>query len=184
MDVLSFRSSLIFPYRPSHGFNPLSKNLQTQKLHPSHVSCRARKLAIEVEETTSVDFYKMLSLNPKSATKDEIKKAYRSMALQYHPDTCLDPLRKEKCTRMFVQLHAAYKTLSDPVLREEYDYELDLMTSKRNKNKSVNGGDERWRRRWEEQLVELKRRSNTRMAQKEGSSWGSRMRAQNMKNHK
>ncbi|KAI9103501.1 hypothetical protein K1719_023124 [Acacia pycnantha] len=182
MEALSLRSSLIVPCRPSHGLNPLSKNLQNQRLHVAQrVSCRARKL--EVEETTSKDFYKMLCLNPESATKDEIKKAYRMMVLQYHPDMCQDPSRKEKCTRMFVQLHAAYQTLSDPVLREEYDYELGLITSKRN-NKSVNGvGGDRWRRRWEDQLLELKRRSNTRMAQKEGSSWGSRIRAQNMKNH-
>ncbi|KAF7842611.1 chaperone protein dnaJ 20, chloroplastic-like [Senna tora] len=86
------------------------------------------------------------------------------MALRYHPDVCHDPLRKEESTRMFVQLHAAYETLSNPVLREEYDYELGLIKS---------------RRRWEEQVVELKRRSNRRMAQKEGSSWGSRIRAQN-----
>ncbi|XP_028754225.1 chaperone protein dnaJ 20, chloroplastic-like [Neltuma alba] len=177
MDVLSL-SSTLFPNRSSHGLNPLSKKWQSQGLS---VSCRARKLDIEVEETNPENFYKMLSLNPKSATKDEIKKAYRSMALQYHPDTCRDPSRKEKCTRMFVQLHAAYETLSDPVLREEYDYELGLITKKSN-NESVNGG-ERWRRRWEEQVVELKRRSDTRMSQKEKSSWASRIRAQNMKNH-
>ncbi|XP_054776643.1 chaperone protein dnaJ 20, chloroplastic-like [Prosopis cineraria] len=184
MEVSSL-SSTLFPNRPSHGFNPFSKKWQSQRLIPAqYVSCKARKLAIEVKEITTENFYKMLSLNPKSATNEEIKKAYRSMALQYHPDVCLDPLRKEKCTRMFVQLHAAYETLSDPVLRQEYDYELGLITSKRNNSKNVNGGGERWRRRWEQQVVELKRRSDTRMAQKENSSWGSRIRAQNMKNDK
>ncbi|XP_028753132.1 chaperone protein dnaJ 20, chloroplastic-like [Neltuma alba] len=177
MDVLSL-SSVLFPNRSSHGLNPLSKKSQSQGLS---VSCGARKLGIEVEETTPENFYKILSLNPKTATKDEIKKAYRSMALQYHPDICRDPSRKEKCTRIFVQLHAAYETLLDPVLREEYDYELGLITKKSN-NKSVNGG-ERWRRRWEEQVAELKRRSDVSMSQKEKSSWASRVRAQNMEKH-
>ncbi|RZC11795.1 hypothetical protein D0Y65_011838 [Glycine soja] len=61
---------------------------------------------------------KILHVIPRSATMDDIKKAYRSMALQYHHDVCHDPSMKEDSTRMFVQLNAAYKTLSNPRLRE------------------------------------------------------------------
>lgn len=189
MDVTSLSSTLIFPNsnnKPFHDclFLPLSKN---GKRVPQYVSCRARNnLASEVEEPAingTGNFYNMLSLSPRSATTDEIKRAYRSMARQYHPDVCRDPLRKEESTRMFVQLHAAYETLMNPVLREEYDYELGLIKSKRNDhNRSV--GDERWRRKWEDQLVELKRKSNRRMAQKEGSSWGSKIRAQNFRENR
>ena len=64
----------------------------------------------KAEGFTSGNFYKMLSLSDNSATTDEIKRAYRSMALQYHPDVCHDPSMKEESTRMFVQLNAAYKT--------------------------------------------------------------------------
>lgn len=82
---------------------------------------------------------------------------------------------------MFVQLNAAYKTLSNPRLREEYDYELGLMM--RSEIRGGGGGDESWRRGWMEQVAELKRRSERRRAHKEKrDSWGSRMRAQNMMN--
>ncbi|XP_021826144.1 chaperone protein dnaJ 20, chloroplastic-like [Prunus avium] len=136
-------------------------------------------------ENESTDFYKMLSLNPNiNTSKDEIKKAYRSMALRYHPDVCHDP--SISSTKEFVLLNQAYKTLSDPVLREEYDYELGLkncvgttrvgfkMDNIRNHGAAQN--------RWRQQVLELKRKSNCRMAQKEGS-WASRMRrAHNISN--
>ncbi|XP_047171619.1 chaperone protein DnaJ-like [Vigna umbellata] len=105
--------------------------------HQFFVSCRATKQQACVEE----NLYKVLSLSPMSATTDDIKKAYRSMALQYHPDVCHDSSKKEELTRMFVQLNTAYTTLSNPQLRADYDYELGLRSKK-----SV--GDESWRCRW------------------------------------
>ncbi|OMO60294.1 hypothetical protein COLO4_33867 [Corchorus olitorius] len=95
------------------------------------------------------------------------------MARQYHPDVC-DPSKKEESTKMFVRLHAAYKTLSDPVLREEYDCKL----SSRNSQGAFRSdfAYQCSRKKWQEQIHELKRRSN--MTQKE-ASWGSRMRAKN-----
>ncbi|KAH1207940.1 hypothetical protein GmHk_15G042894 [Glycine max] len=41
-----------------------------------------------------------------------------------------DNLYKEETTRMFVQLNAAYRTLSNPWLRADYDYELGLRSEK------------------------------------------------------
>ncbi|XP_021278087.1 chaperone protein dnaJ 20, chloroplastic-like [Herrania umbratica] len=130
-------------------------------------SCRAR------EKDQSTDFYKVLSLNSNQASIDEIKKAYGTMARQYHPDV-RHPSKKDESTRMFVQLHAAYKTLSGPVLREEYDCRL----SSRNLEGKFRADfpDHYSRIRWQEQIQELKRRSSYLMAQKE-RSWGSRMRA-------
>ncbi|XP_062176335.1 chaperone protein dnaJ 20, chloroplastic-like [Alnus glutinosa] len=106
----------------------------------------------------------------------EIKKAYRSMALRYHPDVCPPPM-KEESTRIFVQLHAAYMTLSDPVLRREYDSQLGLGNFEKPLKMDCTT-DHVTRSRWQEQILELKRRSSCRMAEKEGS-WGSRIRAQN-----
>ncbi|XP_024172059.1 chaperone protein dnaJ 20, chloroplastic [Rosa chinensis] len=117
---------------------------------------------------------------------DDIKRAYRSMALRYHPDVVdhrADDSSMKESTQLFVQLNEAYKTLSDPVLREEYDYELGLTansscssscrrtTYKFRKDMSTVGPNLQWR----QQILELKRRSNGRMARKEGS-WASRVR--------
>lgn len=116
-------------------------------------------------------------MSPNNANINEIKKAYRSKALQYHPDVCPPPM-KEESTQMFVQLNAAYKTLSDPMLRKEYDCELWGLTN--NYGSTLKMDEDVARTRWQEQINGLKRRSNRRMAQKEGSR-GSRIRAQNMR---
>lgn len=138
------------------------------------VTCTSSSPTTQPESNTN--FYKMLSLSHERASTDEIKKAYRTMARRHHPDVCHDPSMKEESTKLFVQLNEAYQTLSDPVLRQEYDYEMGLRNSFGTTFK-VDLNDRVGRQRWQEQIVELKRRSNRRMAQKEGYSWGSRMRA-------
>ena len=55
------------------------------------------------------DYYEVLGVE-KNASDGEIKRAYRSMALQYHPDVCHDPSMKEESTKNFVRLNAAYET--------------------------------------------------------------------------
>jgi DnaJ-class molecular chaperone len=62
------------------------------------------------------DYYKILGVS-KSASEDEIKKAYRKMALKYHPDKNKDPGAEEK----FKQCAEAYEVLSDKRKREIYD---------------------------------------------------------------
>jgi molecular chaperone DnaJ len=63
------------------------------------------------------DFYEVLGLN-KSAGEDEIKKAYRKLAKQYHPD--LNPDNKEAETK-FKDVGEAYEILSDPQKKSRYD---------------------------------------------------------------
>uniref|UniRef100_A0A0B6ZUL1 J domain-containing protein n=1 Tax=Arion vulgaris TaxID=1028688 RepID=A0A0B6ZUL1_9EUPU len=62
------------------------------------------------------DYYKMLGV-PKGATEDEIKKAYRKMALKYHPDKNKSPGAEEK----FKEIAEAYDVLSDQQKRAVYD---------------------------------------------------------------
>ena len=93
----------------------------------------------------SPNCYKLLGWHPEIAGIDDIKRAYRQMSLQYHPDVC-DPSMKEESTMMFIQLNAAYKTLSDPTLQMQYDYDTGLADS-RQKMKS-----DTTMARWEEQI--------------------------------
>ena len=62
------------------------------------------------------DFYKVLGLQ-KGASDDELKKAYRKMALKYHPDKNKSPGAEEK----FKEIAEAYEVLSDPKRREIFD---------------------------------------------------------------
>ncbi|ONK73998.1 uncharacterized protein A4U43_C03F1740 [Asparagus officinalis] len=71
------------------------------------------------------NFYEILSLKSERVGADAIKRAYRSMALQYHPDVC-PPSKREEHTKMFIELQRAYKTLSDPITRRRYDCHLAL----------------------------------------------------------
>lgn len=62
------------------------------------------------------DYYKILGVG-KSASEEEIKKAYRKLALKYHPDKNKAPNAEEK----FKELAEAYEVLSDKRKREIYD---------------------------------------------------------------
>jgi curved DNA-binding protein len=63
------------------------------------------------------DYYKILGIN-KQASPDEIKKAYRKLALKYHPDRNKgNPQAEEK----FKAINEAYAVLSNPEKRAQYD---------------------------------------------------------------
>lgn len=63
---------------------------------------------------TGKDYYKILGVT-KTATEDEIKKAYRRLAHQYHPDKASGDEKK------FKEISEAYQVLSDKQKREQYD---------------------------------------------------------------
>lgn len=66
------------------------------------------------------DYYKILEIN-KDSSFDEIKKAFRKLSKQYHPDVNLDPNAEEK----FKEIAGAYDILGDPKKREAYDSSRD-----------------------------------------------------------
>lgn len=62
------------------------------------------------------DYYELLGIT-KNASADEIKKSYRKLALQYHPDRNKTKEAEEK----FKEITKAYEVLSDPQKRQTYD---------------------------------------------------------------
>lgn len=63
------------------------------------------------------DYYSTLGVS-REATPEEIKKAFRKLARQYHPDTAKD---KAKAEEKFKEINEAHEVLSDPEKRKKYD---------------------------------------------------------------
>lgn len=80
--------------------NPTEKGIQEE----------IRKAEFELKKAQRKDYYKILGVS-KDAGEQEIKKAYRKMAIQYHPDKNRDG---DAGDEKFKEIGEAYETLSDP----------------------------------------------------------------------
>lgn len=63
------------------------------------------------------DYYETLGV-PRTAGNEEIKKSFRKLAREYHPDVAKD---KKKAEEKFKEINEAYEVLSDPAKRKKYD---------------------------------------------------------------
>ncbi|RKP26785.1 hypothetical protein SYNPS1DRAFT_13691 [Syncephalis pseudoplumigaleata] len=70
------------------------------------------------------DYYKILGV-PRDASKREIKKAYRKLAQEWHPDTYRGDLPAEKVEAKMSELNIAYAVLSDDDKRAQFDQGVD-----------------------------------------------------------
>lgn len=84
------------------------------------------------------DYYKILEVN-RDASLETIKKAYRRLALQYHPDKNGGPDAEEK----FKKISEAYQVLSDPERRQMYDRQSNSNLGSSFKKKSYHFTDPR-----------------------------------------
>ncbi|CEJ04716.1 hypothetical protein G6F70_004932 [Rhizopus microsporus] len=74
--------------------------------------------------SSSFNCYKILELDKETATINDIKKAYRRLALKYHPDkqpADATEEEKKKANEAFQRMGKAYAVLSDPKRKERYD---------------------------------------------------------------
>ena len=68
--------------------------------------------------TSKKDYYEVLGV-PKDAPDDVIRKAYKKLAIKWHPDKHVDD--KKEAEEKFKEISEAYSVLSDPKKRREYD---------------------------------------------------------------
>ena len=64
------------------------------------------------------DYYQILGV-PRNATREQIKKAYRKLAMQCHPDR--NPGRKKWANEKFKEINEAFGVLGDPEKKRQYD---------------------------------------------------------------
>ena len=86
------------------------------------IAKEVRNAELELKKSKRKDYYKILDVE-KDASDPEIKKAYRKLAVQTHPDKNPDDPEAE---HRFKDVGEAYETLSDPAKRERYDSGVDL----------------------------------------------------------
>lgn len=126
--MLSVSNSILVPPTPtlfagsSHTassrvrFQPLNASAttsytSTENAKPSYLSYSGM--------ASCSSLYEILGI-PSGASCQEIKSAYRRLARVFHPDAAnLD--RKDSSADVFMKIHAAYSTLSDPAKRADYD---------------------------------------------------------------
>jgi curved DNA-binding protein len=64
------------------------------------------------------DYYQVLGV-PRNATEEQIKKAYRKLAMKYHPDR--NPGKEQWANEKFKEINEAFGVLGDPQKRSQYD---------------------------------------------------------------
>ncbi|GAB67756.1 DnaJ domain containing protein [Plasmodium cynomolgi strain B] len=77
--------------------------------------------AIQRRPFSTKNFYEILNVQ-RNSSKNEIKQAYRKLALKYHPDR--NPNNRKESEKMFREITEAYETLSDENKKKIYDSQL------------------------------------------------------------
>ena len=79
---------------------------------------RLREAEVALKQSKEKNYYKILGVS-RQATKSEIKKSYRELALKWHPDKNTDSV--EEAEKMFQDIGEAYEILSNDETRGKYD---------------------------------------------------------------
>lgn len=88
--------------------------------HNQEVHQRLHHAELSLKKSKQKDYYKELGV-AKDATPRQIKKAYRKLAIKWHPDKHESSTEKEEATKKFHAIGEAYEVLSDPEMRAKYD---------------------------------------------------------------
>lgn len=100
---------------------------ETLQPHDSGVRRALQSAKSSLKQSKRKDYYKILGVE-RDASDSDIKKAYRRMALQHHPDkqAGLSDEEKNVSERKFKQVSEAYGVLSDPTKKQRFDMGMDV----------------------------------------------------------
>uniref|UniRef100_A0AAR2KVZ3 DnaJ (Hsp40) homolog, subfamily C, member 3b n=1 Tax=Pygocentrus nattereri TaxID=42514 RepID=A0AAR2KVZ3_PYGNA len=98
---------------------------------------RAQKL---LKLSRKRDYYKILGVS-RSANKQEIIKAYRKLAQQWHPDNFQSETEKKEAEKKFIDIASAKEVLTDPEMRQKFDSGEDPLDPE---NQQGEGGRGEW----------------------------------------
>ncbi|XVE80625.1 hypothetical protein DITRI_Ditri14bG0154200 [Diplodiscus trichospermus] len=110
--------------RPTNNFSPISRQKMTGGMRSSVQTAASFKSSTATDNKSAVltvagSLYEILRVE-RTASLNEIKTAYRSLAKVYHPDA----MGPSSDGRDFIEIRRAYTTLSDPTARATYDISL------------------------------------------------------------
>ena len=109
----------------------LSKALKDyEELHRSDdhdMSSKIKQTKMAIKNLGKKDLYKTLGIM-RDATEDEIKRAYKKLALKYHPDRNSNKSESEReiANTKFKEIGEAYEILSDPEKKRRYDQGVEI----------------------------------------------------------
>ncbi|RMC06822.1 hypothetical protein DUI87_16270 [Hirundo rustica rustica] len=95
-----------------------------------------------LKQSQKRDYYKILGVK-RNARKQEIIKAYRKLASQWHPDNFQSEEEKKKAEKKFIDIAAAKEVLTDPEMRRKFDAGEDPLDAE-----SQQGGNNPFHRSW------------------------------------
>ncbi|KAL4631463.1 hypothetical protein GN956_G15508 [Arapaima gigas] len=101
---------------------------------------RAQKL---LKLSRKRDYYKILGVN-RNANKQEIIKAYRKLAQQWHPDNFQAEAEKKEAEKKFIDIAAAKEVLTDPEMRQKFDAGEDPLDPESQQGGGGGGGGQGW----------------------------------------
>ncbi|KAF8424163.1 hypothetical protein EV426DRAFT_600827 [Tirmania nivea] len=95
---------------------------KTREHHPhdQRLLNLSREAQMLLQRSKSKDYYKVLGV-PRDASEKEIKKAYRRLAREWHPDTYEGDLGKEEVEKKYAQIGEAWEVLGNEELRARFD---------------------------------------------------------------
>jgi tetratricopeptide (TPR) repeat protein len=119
MELLERSSSGGGGSSPNNNENRMSSSEEKQM---KELKSKIRETQVQIKRLKQKDFYKILNVS-RNATQNEIKKSYRKLALQYHPDRQSNKSEEEKMKAevFFKDVNLAYEVLSDETKKRKYD---------------------------------------------------------------